>query len=988
MPRIENIANQASISQVAQSKKSFSIMGMHISGLDLDAISSFKLVLKVNLRPGEGKFCINDKEILLTIKPDTKALFTINVEKNIDKLCLKSINLEFENHSAAINNPMSFMKNRNLFSLVADSLANLKIQSVSLAQDGNLNINSKVQLLGLIHKKINPQLKPINMPDIQNMLLDHMELNNSNSLSNINIKNLLKDLGAITGQGYFSIILEGPYKELSLKGNGIDIKGNQEKTSAYLSGLFELSPKANLSISLNERSEINSSFGKTSLEANIAVAKTYNLITQKKPAKIKINAQITNKVNDVFIQAATENSVTQMMPRQYPIEQNSKELGINTFNTSFGASSLNFSTQVSLKAKIDKDLSLSELTGTGNIKASFKDSFGLSQDRGIELSGDLKADVNIKDFSYHKNDKFITTDALASFTLNPSSRIKEKFPGIAPLELDYTINTNNKAQACITPAQKGVTHFLYPVKNLEGHYERINVDLTKGPLYKIGNHRYFEQIKKITGARIRNTEHAQLLIDGKESLPQRLKLINEAQNFICFQTLVFKNDKTGKQYAQALIEAAQRGVKVYGVVDSLGNIESFDQLEKENPIYESLKNNGVKLYLYNSFLEDGLRELFAIVDKHPDVFGVMNAKDTKNIHQIIKFFQKIIEVLDDQKNKNFDKNKKRELARALHTVFGGKTEVSTQTTINEIREALNANTLDLNAVLSAVKHLSDISYRWHEKYLVADGTKAIIGGMNIADEYLLGGSDEILDLNGKKQLAWRDTDVLLHGDAACDVYRNFRRNWFYLSSHRLEKGPKITDSINGKKVAILQHRPMIDQDHNISNFILYNLRTLQAGEKAWFETAYFLPRGVLKILQKELISAANKGVDVRIMTNSEKTSDFGPLVESCVFDTRELLKAGVKVYHRKEGRMVHSKVSVFGDNLSLIGSWNFDNRSAFHDSEAACAIYDEELTAKMISTLENDMYNDSYEVKLENIQMQPLGQEIKSSIMLLGAELF
>ena len=181
---------------------------------------------------------------------------------------------------------------------------------------------------------------------------------------------------------------------------------------------------------------------------------------------------------------------------------------------------------------------------------------------------------------------------------------------------------------------------------------------------------------------------------------------------------------------------------------------------------------------------------------------------------------------------------------------------------------------------------------------------------------------------------------------------------------------------------------MIDQDHNISNFILYNLRTLQAGEKAWFETAYFLPRGVLKILQKELINAANKGVDVRIMTNSEKTSDFGPLVESCIFDTRELLKAGVKVYHRKEGRMVHSKVSVFGDNLALIGSWNFDNRSAFHDSEAACAIYDEELTAKMISTLENDMYNDSYEVKLENIQMQPLSQEIKSSMMLLGAELF
>lgn len=988
MPKIENSIANSSYIAAENNKKPFSIMGMSISGLDIKDINYFRLVLKVDLKPGESKLSFNNKDIFLTIKPNTKALVTIDVEKNIDKPYLKSIKLEFENHSAAINNPLSFIKNKNIFSLLADSVANLKIQSLVLAQDGNININSKVQLLGFIHKKINPQLKPITMPDLENMFLDHMDINNSGILQNINIKSILKDLGAITDQGHFNISLEGPNKELSLKGNGIEFRGNQRKTSIYLSGLFELNHRADLSISINEKSQISSSFGETSVQANIGIAKAYNLITHKKSCKIKANAEISNSTQDIFIQAATDKAVTQMMPRKHYIENDSKDIGINTFNTSFGANYLEFSTQISLNTKINKDLSIDSLKGKAKVNASFTDAFGLSQDRGVELSGKLNAKLDIQEFNYHKNDKFITTNAAASFVLDPSVKIKEKFPGISPLELDYKLVTNNEALARIVPSKRGVTHFLYPVKNLEGHYERINGDLTKGPLYKIGNHKYFEQIKKITGARIRNTEHAQLLIDGKESLPQRLKIINEAQNFICFQTLVFKNDNTGKQYAQALIEAAQKGVKVYGIIDSLGNIESFDQLEKENPIYASLKNNGVKLYLYNSFLEDGLRELFYIVDKYPEVFGVMNAKNTKNIHQIIKFFQKIIEVIDDNKIKNFDKNKKRELARALHTVFGGKTEVSTQTAINEIREALNANTLDLNGILSAVKHLSDISYRWHEKYLAVDGQKAIIGGLNIADEYLLGGSDEILDLNGKKQLAWRDTDVLLHGDAACDVYRNFRRNWFYLSNHRLEKGPKITDAENGKKVAILQHRPMIDQDHNISNFILYNLRTLQEEEKAWFETAYFLPRGVLKILQKELIKAATRGVDVRILTNSEKTSDFGPLVESCIFDTRELLEAGVRVFHRNEGRMVHSKVSVFGDNLSLIGSWNFDNRSAFHDSEAACAIYDEELTAEMIATLEKDMYNDSHEIRLSNIQMQPLNKEIKSAVMLLGAELF
>ncbi len=994
MPKVENNIVQNSQNLILENidnnkKNTFSIMGISISGLDSSCINNLNLVLNVDLAAGKKKIRFKNKEALLDVRPNTKALIQIKLFKNINKLAIEQIKVSFEK-KLIIKNPASSMSSNpnNLTNTIKDSLVDLKLKEVLIDQEGNVSVNSKIKILKLFNKKIKPLINPLKMPDLEEIFLSNLGISNDeNSIDNLNLKNLLKDLGCLTSQAFFSLDVNGPVKDLFLNGNGVKIKGHQEMLKIFVKGAFDLDKEGGLSINIHkDYSHIQSSLGKTNFEADIYIPKIYN--AKKKPINLSLKASITSEINDIFIEAATDKAITQMMPRTQKKDDKATESIVDDFNTSFGSKKLVATMGIDIKAALDPKMNISSMNGYAKMRTKFTDAFGLSKDRGIELSGKLYTDVTINKFSYHQGDAFIKSKGSAAFLIKPSRKIEEKFPGIKPFNTKYKFSTNSTAQAKIVPSSKGLTHFLYPVKNLEGHYERINNDLTKNNICEIGSKEYFEQIKRITGASIRNTQKVKLLIDGQASMPERIKLINEAKDFICFQTLVFKGDKSGLEYANALINASQRGVKIYGIIDSLGNIESFDELEHEHPIYKLLKENGIKFYLYNSFLEDGLRGLFKIVDQYPNVFGVMNAKNTKNIHQIIKFFQKIMEVIDSSETKDFDKSKKRELARAMHTLFGGKTEVSTQTAINEIREALESNRLDLNAILSAVKHLSDISYRWHEKYLVADGDKAIIGGMNIADEYLMGGSPEILNLKGKEQLAWRDTDVLLHGDGACDVYKNFRRNWFYLSNHRLEKGPKISHPSTGKQVAILQHRPMIDQDHNISNFLLYNLRTLSPGQRAWFETAYFLPRGVLKILQEELVSAAKRGVDVRILTNSEKTSDFGPLVESCIFDTRELIRAGAKVYHRNEGRMVHSKVSIFGDNLTLVGSWNFDNRSAFHDSEDACAIYDQELTKDMIATLEKDMYEDSYEVKLADIKNQPIANELKSAVMLLGAELF
>ena len=64
--------------------------------------------------------------------------------------------------------------------------------------------------------------------------------------------------------------------------------------------------------------------------------------------------------------------------------------------------------------------------------------------------------------------------------------------------------------------------------------------------------------------------------------------------------------------------------------------------------------------------------------------------------------------------------------------------------------------------------LTEINNRWHEKHLIVDGRVAVTGGMNIADEYALGGSGRQLVARGEASEPWRDVDVRIEGSAVQD----------------------------------------------------------------------------------------------------------------------------------------------------------------------------------------------------------------------------
>jgi cardiolipin synthase len=83
---------------------------------------------------------------------------------------------------------------------------------------------------------------------------------------------------------------------------------------------------------------------------------------------------------------------------------------------------------------------------------------------------------------------------------------------------------------------------------------------------------------KISRDPLRAFNALQLLENGEEAYPEMLNAIRTAEHSIALATYIFDNDETGREFADALLEAAARGVLVRVLVDSVGARYSFPSI--------------------------------------------------------------------------------------------------------------------------------------------------------------------------------------------------------------------------------------------------------------------------------------------------------------------------------------------------------------------------------------------------------------------------
>ena len=252
-----------------------------------------------------------------------------------------------------------------------------------------------------------------------------------------------------------------------------------------------------------------------------------------------------------------------------------------------------------------------------------------------------------------------------------------------------------------------------------------------------------------------------------------------------------------------------------------------------------------------------------------------------------------------------------------------------------------------------------INFRNHRKILVVDGEVGFIGGFNMADEY---------------RNEWRDFGVRIGGPAVDQLQEIFAEDWYYASNENLADTDYFGSWATGKKAhgatcSIVASGPDTHSSP-IHDAIFMTINATK--ERLLIMTPYFIPSRALLAAMR---AAVYRGVDVKLMVPAK--SDVMLVRHASRSYYPELLEAGARIFEYQPA-MLHAKVIVFDDDLTLVGSANLDSRSFRLNFEASCFIGSKNLNASLAEEFERDIER-SKEVSLDDLDQLPWHAKLASS---------
>lgn len=238
-----------------------------------------------------------------------------------------------------------------------------------------------------------------------------------------------------------------------------------------------------------------------------------------------------------------------------------------------------------------------------------------------------------------------------------------------------------------------------------------------------------------------------------------------------------------------------------------------------------------------------------------------------------------------------------------------------------------------------------LNYRNHRKIIVIDGTIGFVGGINMSDKYRN-------DLEKEAHVYWRDTHVMINGQATAYLQYLFLCDWNFSSAINFEYSeiyfPDYTaqDTIENELVQIAASGP-----DSMQPVILYSLlESISAAQKSIYITSpYFIPG---ESLMDALIIAIQSGLDVKIIVPGISDSRTVNAAASSYYT--ELLQYGAKIYQYNKG-FVHAKTMVIDDDLAIIGSANMDYRSFDLNFEVNAMVYSKKMAAQLTEAFLKDI---------------------------------
>jgi len=248
-------------------------------------------------------------------------------------------------------------------------------------------------------------------------------------------------------------------------------------------------------------------------------------------------------------------------------------------------------------------------------------------------------------------------------------------------------------------------------------------------------------------------------------------------------------------------------------------------------------------------------------------------------------------------------------------------------------------------------------YGMHRKLFIADQRSVICGGLNFGDAYSHLGVQE-------ERERWRDTDVLIEGPATAQAASLFVRLWNAAAADQgverqlafphgergqTEAWPEASRGVpSGDRVAFVDHHPLRSPDDPI--YLLTLKAIAGATEMIDINNAYFVPTPPLKAA---LCDALQRGVRVRILSNSAESLDEPILRRPIALGLRELRAAGAEVFC-KTGSTLHSKIFVADRRFGWVGSYNLHPRSHRYEGETVAAFWSDRLGRELSALCDRD----------------------------------
>jgi cardiolipin synthase C len=279
--------------------------------------------------------------------------------------------------------------------------------------------------------------------------------------------------------------------------------------------------------------------------------------------------------------------------------------------------------------------------------------------------------------------------------------------------------------------------------------------------------------------------------------------------------------------------------------------------------------------------------------------------------------------------------------------------------------------------------------RLHDKLLIVDRTKMVLGGRNLEQEYF--------GLGDRKYI---DRDVAIAGETAEKASQYFDSRWDDPAGGvpnlvRPEKrqvvkrqkhpewncmprdqafvaidqwlleceatsdfardrcGAKLTfPSLDIESCRVRFLHDFVGASKSCPAAIAPSLLRLidQAKSSIELETPYLV---VTNELKSRLMSASRRGVRIRILTNSLESTDQVAAHAGYANERRWMLRAGIALFELQGRDILHAKSMVIDGVTTMVGSYNFDPLSERRNSETAIVVTDPTFASQVLNSIQD-----------------------------------